>query len=203
MKTLIGQKIEMSQVFEDGGRVAPVTLIKLGPCVVTQVKTVETDGYQALQIGFGEAKKYTRPLGGHLKKSRQAPRFLREVRLSEPTKFQVGDVIRVSDLLTVGDKVAVTGISKGKGFAGVVKRWGFHGGPKTHGQSDRHRAPGSIGSQKLGRVLKGKKMAGRMGSRKVTVKGLKVIGIDENAHFVRVKGAVPGSRGSLLMVRKQ
>src|SRR3972149_9259794 len=181
--TILGQKGKMSQSFVEARRV-PVTAVVAGPCVVTQLKTPEKDGYWAVQLGFQEKKikNVTKPLQGHLKgaiKDKKAPRFLREVRLSGDSGLKKGDQVLLSDVLKVGDFVAVIGTSKGKGFQGVVKRWGFHGGPRTHGQSDRERAPGAIGSGTTpGRVYKGKKMAGKMGVKRVTVKILKVLAVD-------------------------
>ena len=197
----------MGQTFVQGTRV-PVTVVKAGPCLVTQVKHQEKDGYWAVQLGFGEkrTKHITKPMKGHLKGAAQgktAPRFLREVRFKDEPEFKVGDVVKVSSVLKPGDVIAVTGTSKGKGFAGVVKRWGFAGGPRTHGQSDRLRAPGSIGQgTDPGRVRKGKKMAGRMGNERVTIKNLQVVSVDEEAGEVMVSGPVPGKKGDLLMVVK-
>lgn len=179
----------MSQSFVAGQRV-PVTRILAGPCSVTQIKKKEKDGYQAIQLGLGQGKK--------------APLFLREVKVKSLPKLKVGQKIKVADIFQKGDKVRVTGTSKGKGFAGVVKRWGFKGGPRTHGQSDRERAPGSIGqTTSPGRVWKGKKMPGRMGKKTVTIKGLKVVDIDEEKNILLVSGPVPGPRGEYLFIQKQ
>ncbi len=197
----------MSQAFVEGTRV-PVSLIKVGPCIVTQVKKKEKDGYWAVQIGFGEKKikNVTKPLQGHLKgaiKDKKAPRFLREVKLEEEPKLKQGDVISVSDVFKKGDLVAVTGISKGKGFQGVVKRWGFAGGPRTHGQSDRLRAPGSIGQGTTpGRVWKGKKMPGRMGGAKITIQNLVVVKVGPDKNEIALSGPVPGNPKGLLMIKK-
>jgi len=199
--------MKMSQTFIEGTRV-PVTYIKAGPCVVTQVKRQDKDGYWAVQLGFGERKikNTTKPLQGHLKgaiKDNKAPRFLREVKLDKEPEFKMGDVISAADIFKVGDALAVTGTSKGKGFAGVVKRWGFAGGPKTHGQSDRLRAPGSIGQGTTpGRVYKGKKMAGRMGGERITVKNLIVVSLEPEKSELTVSGPVPGTPGSLLILKK-
>jgi large subunit ribosomal protein L3 len=207
LKTILGSKGKMGQTFVQETRV-PVTVVEAGPCVVTQIKKEETDGYWAVQIGFGEKtiKNLSRPLQGHLKgaiKDKKAPRFLREVRLEKEPEVKMGDVIKVADVLKVGDFVAVTGKSKGKGFAGVVKRWGFAGGPKTHGQSDRLRAPGSIGQgTDPGRVHKGKKMPGRMGFETVTVKNLQVVEIDPDKNQIKLSGPVPGVPGGLLIIKK-
>lgn len=207
LNTILGSKIEMSQAFTKEGRV-PVTKILAGPCVATQIKMDEKDGYWAVQLGFGnkKIKNTSKPLQGHLHgviRDKKAPRFLREVRLNSKPKFKVGDIITVSDIFSTGDVVSVTGTSKGKGFAGVVKRWGFAGGPKTHGQSDRERAPGSIGQGTTpGRVHKGKKMPGRMGSDTVTVKNLKVVSVDADKNELVLSGPIPGSRGSLVIVKR-
>jgi large subunit ribosomal protein L3 len=193
----------MTQVFDQSGRVVPVTVIQAGPCWVTQVKTKETDGYDAIQIGFEESRRLNQPERGHLAKAgTPLLRHLREWRVEDPSRFQVGQRLDVS-IFEPGERVAVTGTSKGKGFQGVVKRHGFGGGPKTHGQSDRWRAPGAISSgTTLGRVLKGQRMAGRMGHDRVTVKNLVVVRTDPERNLLLVRGAVPGPREGLLMVRK-
>lgn len=201
----------MSQSFNEGAR-TPVTKITLGPCVVTHIKKEDKDGYWAVQIGFGEKKlkHTTKPMQGHFKKSHASdttpktfPRFVREVRVTEEPKYKVGDIVKASDIFVSGDTISVTGTSKGKGFAGVVKRWHFAGGPKTHGQSDRQRAPGSIGQGTTpGRIYKGKHMAGRMGSDTVTVKNLKVVKVDTTKNEVEVSGPVPGRIGALLVVKR-
>ena len=194
----------MSQTFVKGYRI-PVTKILAGPCVVTQVKSQDKDGYWAVQLGFGERKikNITKPLQGHLKAAKTAARFLSEVRLEKEAEVKVGSRLTVSDLFKVGDIISVKGTSKGKGFAGVVKRWHFAGGPKTHGQSDRQRAPGSIGSTTTpGRVYKGKHMAGRMGGDTVTVKNLHVVSLNPDKNELLVSGPVPGRTGSLVMVKR-
>ncbi len=212
VKTILGSKGKMGQTYVSGTRV-PVTKISITPSVVTQVKTSEKDGYWGIQLGFGtrRIKNTPKPLQGHFKKSTNKqinkstnfPRYLREVRLKEKTELNVGDSLKASDIFAVGDKIAVTGISKGKGFAGVVKRWHFAGGPKTHGQSDRQRSPGSIGQTTTpGRVFKGKHMAGRMGGDKVTVKNLHIISIDPEKNEMFVSGAIPGKFGDLLRITK-
>lgn len=176
-------------------------MIKLGPNSVTQVKSKEKDGYSALQIGFGEKKSVRKPQIGHLKKAgvEKKVRWLREIR--DEATMEPGTEITLGQVFHIGDAVKVTGSSKGRGFAGGIKRHGFHGGPKTHGQSDRHRAPGSIGSGTTpGRVLKGKRMAGHMGVERVSYKGLEVVGVDKEENILTVKGGVPGSIGSLVMV---
>lgn len=196
----------MSQTFVEDTRV-PVTRVKAGPCIVTQIKTEEKDGYWAVQLGFSEKKlkNTTKPLQGHLKgatKDKKAPRFLREVRVKQKPDYKIGDVINVCDIFKKGDVVAVTGTSKGKGFAGAIKRWGFSMQGRTHGQSDRLRAPGSIGAMGIGRVWKGKKMAGRMGNVRVTVKNLIVVDVDEDKGTICLSGPVPGVQGGLLIIKK-
>jgi large subunit ribosomal protein L3 len=194
----------MMQVFTANGEVIPVTVISAGPCVVTQVRTVERDGYEAVQLGFEEvpARKLTRPQQGHLRGAGAMLRILREFGADNPQEHTVGEVINVG-LFQAGQKVDVSGISKGRGFAGVVKRHGFRGGPKTHGQSDRHRAPGSIGAGTTpGRVWKGQKMAGRMGGKRVTVQNLEVVEVIPERNLLLVKGSVPGARNGLLHIRR-
>lgn len=200
IKGTIGRKIGMMQLFRDDGEVV-VTAIEAGPCFVTQVKTEAKDGYNAVQLGFGEAKLLNSPQKGHLKEIGQF-KHLREFSVDDVDSVQVGQKIDV-DMFKSGDLLDVTGVSKGKGFAGVVKRHHFAGGPKTHGQSDRHRAPGSIGATTSpGRVLKGTRMAGHMGDRRVTTRNIRVIEVDLDRHLVLVKGAVPGARKGLLLIKK-
>lgn len=198
---LLGKKLGMTRLFDELGQAIPATIIQMGPCYVTQVKTVSRDGYAAIQIGFGEAKRLNRPARGHL---RDLPllRYLREIRTDDAAQYQVGQVLDAS-LLAVGDRVDVVGISKGKGFAGVVKRYGFRGGPKTRGQSDRLRAPGSIGSGTTpGRVYKGKRMPGRMGGERVTTQNLEVVLVDTERNLLALRGSVPGATNSLVLVKK-
>jgi large subunit ribosomal protein L3 len=198
---IIGKKIGMGQLFADDGKAEALTAIEAGPCMVTQVKTEKKEGYNAAQLGFGESKRLNSPQKGHLKKLGSF-RHLQEFRLDDAKKVKVGDKIDVS-LFKEGDLVDVTGVSKGKGFAGVVKRHHFAGGPKTHGQSDRHRAPGSIGSTTSpGRVLKGMRMAGHMGNRRVTVRHLQVYKTDPERNLLLVRGAVPGAKNGLLIIKK-
>ncbi len=198
---IIGRKIGMSQMVASNGRVEAVTAIEAGPCRVVQVKTAEKEGYEAVQLGFGEARRLKRPQLGHLRGLGNF-RHLREFRVASAAGFQVGDTVDVSQLQP-GDRVDVTGVSKGKGFAGVVKRHHFGGGPKTHGQSDRHRAPGSVGATTTpGRVFKGLRMAGRMGGDRVTVRRLEVCRTEPERNLVFVRGAVPGPRHGLLLIRK-
>jgi large subunit ribosomal protein L3 len=197
----LGRKIGMTQIFREDGRVVPVTVIEAGPCVVTQIKTRETDGYEAVQLGFGEVKRLNQPKAGHLKVSQQR-RYLREVKANDVSKFEVGQSLGV-DLFEEGEILDVIGKSKGRGFAGVMKRWGFHGGPRTHGQSDRARAPGSIGGGTTpGKVYKGMKMAGHMGNRRITVKGLEIVRIDTDRNLIMLKGGIPGSINSLVQIRR-
>jgi large subunit ribosomal protein L3 len=198
---IIGKKLGMTQIFRDDGKAEAVTAIEAGPCVVIQVKTAAKEGYNAVQLGFGETKRLTSPQRGHLKELGQF-RYLREFRVDDTKNIAVGDKVGVS-LFKEGDVVDVTGVSKSKGFAGVVKRYGFAGGPKTHGQSDRERHPGSIGSTTFpGRVWKGLRMAGRMGGERVTARHLEVFKADADRNLLLVKGAVPGNRNGLLLIRK-
>jgi len=207
INTILAEKGKMSQTFVEGRRV-PVTKVVAGPCVVTQIKKEDNDGYWAVQLGFGEKriKNITKPLQGHLKsfiKDNKAPRFLAEVRLDKEPELTVGEVVKASDIFRVGDIIQVTGTSKGKGFAGVVKRWHFAGGPRTHGQSDRERAPGSIGQTTTpGRVFKGKKMAGRMGGERVTLKNLQVVSVNPETNEIDISGPVPGIPGGLLAIKR-
>lgn len=211
MKTLFGTKGKMNQTFVEGFRI-PVTRINLGPCVVMQIKTQDKNGYWSLQLGFGtkKAKNTTKPLQGHFNKNQNKenkeqkyPRYVREVRLNSEPTYKVGDVINAADIFKAGDVVSVSGITKGKGFAGGVRRFNFRGGPKTHGQSDRHRAPGSVGQTTTpGRVYKGKRMAGRMGGEQVTVKNIHVVSIDFSTNEILVSGQVPGVVGGFLTVNK-
>jgi large subunit ribosomal protein L3 len=199
---LIGKKLGMSQIFDDTGLAYPVTVLEVGPCVVTQIKTPERDGYSAVQLGFGLDKRLNRPERGHRQASGFMSRTLREVPASDTADMAVGQVI-TADAFAEGDLVDVTGTSKGRGFQGVVKRHGFRGGPKTHGQSDRLRAPGSIGSSATpGRVFKGMRMAGRMGNDRVTIQNLKVLRVDPERNLLLIEGSVPGANESLVMVRR-
>jgi len=203
-KGLIGKKIGMTQIFDEAGASVPVTLIEAGPCFVTQVRTVEKERYSAVQLGFSETKpkRLTGGQLGHLKRNDMPPlRYLREFR-TKANDLQEGDRLTVA-VFSVGEHVDIVGTSKGKGFAGVVKRYGFAGGPKTHGQSDRWRAPGSIGQSSYpSRVFKGTRMAGRMGKDKVTVLNLPVVKIIEAENLMLIKGSVPGFNGALLKIRK-
>ncbi|MCH2508824.1 MAG: 50S ribosomal protein L3 [Dehalococcoidia bacterium] len=201
LQGFLGKKIGMTQIFREDGIVVPVTVVEAGPCVVTQVKTKETDGYEAVQLGFGEVKRRNKPLSGHLKNSRLS-RYLREVATDDTSEFEVGQTIGV-DIFEAGEKVDVIGTSKGRGFAGVMKRWNFGGGPRTHGQSDRMRAPGSIGGGTTpGKFYKGLKMGGHMGNRRITVKGLEIIEIDAERNLLMIKGGIPGATNSLVHIRR-
>ena len=196
---IIGKKVGMTQIFRDNGKAEAVTVVEAGPCSVIQIKTVAKEGYNAVQLGFGEAKRLKSPERGHLRGLGQF-KHLREFRVDD-----IGDIqVKVDvSLFKAGDLIDVTGVSKGKGFAGVVKRHGFAGGPKTHGQSDRHRHGGSIGATTSpGRVLKGTRMAGRMGNQRVTVRKLEVLKIDPVRNLLLVKGAVPGAKNGLLLITK-
>ena len=202
---IIGKKIGMTQLFQESGETVAVTAIQAGPSVVTQIKRRDRDGYDAIQVGFIEDKvkqsQLSSPEKGHLR-GLENVRYLREFSTDDISSIKRGDKVDVS-FLKQGDLVNVTGFSKGRGFAGVVKRHHFAGGPKTHGQTDRHRAPGSIGSTTFpGRVLKGKRMAGHMGNRRVTVRNLKVIQADPERNLLLLQGAVPGANGGLLIIEK-
>jgi len=207
INTILGSKGVNSQTFVEGFRIA-VTKVTAGPCVVTQIKKMDRDGYWAIQLGFSskKAKNTSKPLQGHLKatsKEQKYSRFLQEVRVDKEPEFKVGDEIKASDIFKAGDVIAVSGVSKGKGFAGVVKRYHFMGGPRTHGQSDRERAPGSVGQTTTpGRVYKGKRMAGRMGSEQVTVKNLHIISISPESNEIEVSGQIPGTVGTLVTIKK-
>jgi len=197
---ILGRKLGMLQAFDRDGTVVPVTVIEAGPCTVLQVKTLDSDGYEAVQLGFGVRKRVIRPLKGHFK-GLGAFRYLREFTVDNISQWQVGQKVG-AEIFEPGDLVHVSGVSKGRGFAGVVKRHGFHGGPKTHGQSDRHRAPGSIGaSASPGRVLKGMRMAGHMGDHQVTVRNLEVVESNAARGVIMVKGSVPGAKDALLRIR--
>jgi large subunit ribosomal protein L3 len=217
MKGLLGVKVGMTQVIDDEGVVSPATIIQAGPCFVTQVKLTKANGYDAIQLGFGEVKeqRLTRAERGHLgllktddkhprrkaAKGIPAVRHLREFRTRSASDYAVGQVLTVAQF-EAGDRVDVIGRSKGRGFAGTVKRHGFSGGPKTHGQSDRQRAPGSIGATSgMSRVIKGLRMAGRMGNERVTSQNLEVVRIDPERNLIAVKGSVPGAKGGLVMIR--
>lgn len=205
MKFFLGTKQAMTQVFDADGRVHPATILTAEPLTVTQVKTVETDGYNAVQVGFGVQKEHRvkKAQQGHFKKAGEALfKGTLEFRTSEAPEQKVGDVLNITDVFAEGDAIEVSGISKGKGFQGVVKRHGFHGGPRSHGQKHNERTGGSIGGggRAGGRVVKGMKMPGRMGSDRTTVKGLTVLKVDAENNQLIVSGAVPGRRGTLIEV---
>ncbi|MBC8332255.1 MAG: 50S ribosomal protein L3 [Anaerolineae bacterium] len=204
LKGLIGKKIGMTQIFNDIGEAIPITLIEAGPCYVTQVRTIDKDGYSAVQLGFGESKprRLTGGQLGHLQRNNLPPvRFLREFQAKKPDVNE-GDQVTV-DVFEVGDHVDVVGRSKGRGFAGAVKRYGFRGGPKTHGQSDRHRAVGSIGATSgTGRVFPGKRMPGHMGNQRITAQNLKIVLVDAERNLIGVRGAVPGPKGGLVLIKE-
>jgi large subunit ribosomal protein L3 len=202
---IIGKKIGMTQVFQENGETVAVTVIQAGPSVITQIKSLDKDGYNAIQVGFVDNKvkqsRLNSPKRGHLR-GLENIRYLREFRTDDISSVKRGDKVDVG-FLKHGDLVNITGLSKGRGFAGVVKRHHFAGGPKTHGQTDRHRAPGSIGSTTFpGRVLKGKRMAGHMGNTRVTTRNLEVIQVDSERNLLLVKGAIPGANGELLIIEK-
>lgn len=218
MKGILGVKLGMAQVYDESGVVTPVTIVQAGPCYVTQVKTIETDGYSAVQVGFGDVKEKSLTGGqkGHLgllKSNKKHPqrkqadgvaavRHLREFRTKDAVSYEVGQALTVEQFAE-GDRIDVVGKTKGRGFAGVVKRHGFAGGIKTHGQSDRWRAPGSIGStSSVGHVFKGKKMPGRMGNQRLTAQNLTVMRIDAEKNLLAIKGSVPGVKGGLLVIRE-
>ena len=203
-KALIGKKIGMTQIFDEKGKVIPVTVVEAGPCVVSQVKTVETDGYNAIQMGFGDIKPkhVTKPLQGHFKKADVAPkRILKEFRFDDCAAYELGQVIK-ADLFETGDKVDVTGKSKGKGYAGVIKRWNFGRLKETHGSGPVARHGGSMGAcSSPSRVWKGKKMAGHLGAEKVTVQNLAVVKIDAEDNLIAIKGAIPGANGGYVVIK--
>lgn len=203
---LLGKKTGMTRIFDDNGNVIPVTIVEAGPCYVTQIKTKEKDGYSAVQLGFDEKKpkNVSKPLLGHFNKANVTPkRVLSEFRDYDLKEIKLGQEITV-DIFSVGDKISVQGISKGKGFQGVVKRHGFGGGSVTHGQSDRLRAPGSIGASSFpSRVFKGQRMAGRMGGAKVTIRNLQVVKIDKEQNLIFIKGAIPGHVNSYVKLSKK
>ena len=202
-KTLVGKKIGMTQVFDETGKVIPVTVIEAGPCIIAQVKTVETEGYNAIQLGYGEVKesKLTNPEKGHFTKAGLTlKKHLREFRIDDINELKVGDELK-ADVFSVGDKVDIQGISKGKGFQGVIKRHGQSRGPMGHG-SMYHRRPGSMGPTSTpGRVFKGKRLPGHMGRVTVTIQNLDVVKVDLNKNVILVKGSVPGAKGSILKIK--
>ena len=204
-KGILGTKLGMTQVWDESNRVVPVTVIQAGPCVVTQVRTPETDGYDAVQLGYGQVdpRKVNKPEGGHFAKAGVAPhRYLIELRTDDAATYELGQTITAADTFEAGQKVDVTGTTKGKGYAGVMKRHGFHGLRASHGVQRKHRSPGSIGGCATpGRVFRGMKMAGRMGHAKHTTQNLKIQSIDAERGYILVRGAVPGPRGTIVFVR--
>ena len=202
-KGLIGKKVGMTQIFDEAGKVIPVTVIEAGPCVVAQIKTKETDGYDTVQLGFGEVKehKVNKPVKGHFTKANVTPKkHLREFRLDSLENVKVGDELK-ADVFAAGDKIDVQGTSKGKGFQGVIKRHGQHRGPMGHG-SMYHRRPGSMGPTSTpGRVFKGKKLPGHMGVQKITIQNLEIIKVDMDKNVLLVKGSVPGPKGAILKIK--
>ena len=203
-KGIIGKKLGMTQIFDENGFVIPVTVIEAGPCPVTQKKTVETDGYDAVQLSFEDIREklVTKPAAGHFKKAGVSPkRHLKEFRLEDSASMNVGDVVAV-DTFAAGDKVDITGTSKGHGYSGAIKRWGFHTLKATHGTGPVHRQPGSMGANSTpSRIYKNKKMAGQYGNEQVTILNLEVIKVDADKNIIAVKGAVPGSRGNIVFLR--
>lgn len=204
-KGILGRKIGMTQVFTEEGKLIPVTVVEAGPCVVTQLKTVETDGYNSVQMGFGtiKDKRVNKPQKGHFAKAGVSPvRFAREFRLQDAPEYTLGQEVK-ADVFGVGELVDVTGVSRGKGFAGTIKRHGFARGPMSHG-SKSHREPGSIGSRMSGgggKVFKGKKLPGRMGGAKTTIQRLQIVRADADRNLILVKGAIPGAKGALVAIR--
>lgn len=203
-KGILGEKLGMTQVFDDDSRVVPVTVIKAGPCRVTQVKNSDTDGYSAIQLGFGSVseRKLPKPELGHLNKTGAPPlRDLVELRVSDASGFEVGQEIK-ADIFAKGERADVVGVSKGKGFAGVMKRWNFHGLDASHGTQRKHRSPGAVGACATpSRVFKGMKMAGNMGGDRVTMLNLEVVEADPDRNLLLIRGAIPGPRGGLVMIR--
>ena len=202
-KGIVGKKLGMTQLFDANGNVVPVTVIEAGPCAVSQKKTVENDGYEAIQVGFGDLKaaKVNKPMKGHFAKGDVAPKkVLREFRMDDCSAYNVGDIIK-ADIFADGDKVDVRGTSKGKGYAGVIKRWNFARLKESHGTGPVHRHGGSLGASSTpSRVMKGKKMAGHLGNERVTVQNLEIVKIDAENNIIAVKGAIPGPKGAVVVV---
>ncbi|MBS7264090.1 MAG: 50S ribosomal protein L3 [Eubacteriales bacterium] len=203
-KGIIGKKIGMTQIFDEAGNVVPVTVIEAGPCVVVQKKTTETDGYDSVQLGFEDIadKKLTKPVAGHFAKAGvAAKRHLKEFRLDDAKTMNVGDVV-AADTFAAGDRVDVTGITKGHGYSGVIKRWNCHKLRMTHGVGPVHRQPGSMGANSSpSRIFKNKKMAGQYGNEQVTVQNLNVVRVDAEKNLIAVKGAIPGAKGGIVFIR--
>ncbi len=203
-KAIIGKKIGMTQIFDEAGKVIPVTVIEAGPCTVVQKKTAEKDGYDAVQLGFCDAneKKMTKPLKGHFAKANTAPKkYLKEFRFDDCASHNVGDTL-LADVFAEGDKVDVVGVSKGKGYAGVVKRWNAHSQEHTHGVGPVHRSVGSMGANTdPSRVMPGKKMAGHLGTEQVTIQNLEVVKVDVESNMIAVRGAIPGPKGGIVCLK--
>ena len=201
-KGLIGKKIGMTQLFDENGKVIPVTVVEAGPCTVVQKKTIENDGYAAVQVGFGDVKvtKVNKPMAGHFKKADVAPKkVLKEFRLADTESVNVGDILK-ADTFAVGDRVDVVGTSKGKGTAGVIKRWNFSRLKETHGTGPVHRHGGSLGVIDPARIFKGKKMAGHLGAEKVTVQNLDIVKVDVENNLIAIKGAIPGPKNGIVVI---
>ncbi len=203
-KAILGKKLGMTQVFTQDGMQIPVTVIEAGPCVITQIKTPEKDGYSALQVGFGDIRDglVNKPLKGHFDKAKiPYKRYIRELKIVNVEEYQVGNEIK-ADIFAEGDQVDISGFSKGKGFAGSIKRWNFNRGPRTHG-SHHHRSPGSLGAASSpGRVFKGTKLPGRLGMARVTIQNLEVVKVDPERNLMLVKGSIPGAKGSLVFIKE-
>ena len=203
-KAIIGKKIGMTQIFDESGKVIPVTVIEAGPCTVVQKKTAEKDGYDSVQLGFSDIsdKKLTKPLKGHFAKANVAPKkYLKEFRLDDCSSHNVGDTL-LADVFAAGDKVDVVGVSKGKGYAGVVKRWNAHSQEHTHGVGPVHRSVGSMGANTdPSRVMPGKKMAGHLGTEQVTIQNLEVVKVDAESNMIAVRGAIPGPKGGIVCIK--
>lgn len=201
-KGLIGKKIGMTQLFDENGKVIPVTVVEAGPCTVVQKKTIENDGYEAIQVGFGDVKvqRVNKPMAGHFKKADVAPKkVLKEFRLENITDVNIGDILK-ADTFAVGDKVDVVGTSKGKGTAGVIKRWNFSRLKESHGTGPVHRHGGSLGVIDPARIFKGKKMAGHLGTEKVTVQNLDIVKVDVENNLIAIKGAIPGPKNGIVVI---
>ena len=201
-KGLIGKKIGMTQLFDENGKVIPVTVVEAGPCTVVQKKTIENDGYAAVQVGYGDVKvtKVNKPMAGHFKKADVAPKkVLKEFRLADTESVNVGDILK-ADIFAVGDRVDVVGTSKGKGTAGVIKRWNFSRLKETHGTGPVHRHGGSLGVIDPARIFKGKKMAGHLGAEKVTVQNLDIVKVDVENNLIAIKGAIPGPKNGIVVI---
>lgn len=201
-KGLIGKKIGMTQLFDENGKVIPVTVVEAGPCTVVQKKTIENDGYEAIQVGFGDVKvqRVNKPMAGHFKKADVAPKkILKEFRLENTADVNVGDVLK-ADIFAAGDRVDVVGTSKGKGTAGVIKRWNFSRLKETHGTGPVHRHGGSLGVIDPARIFKGKKMAGHLGAEKVTVQNLDIVKVDVENNLIAIKGAIPGPKNGIVVI---